>query len=142
MVKRAAPPAIVGIAAAAALGWVLAGHSAAWSAALGVALVALNFAANGLSLAWASTISVSAVFAVALGGFIVRLGVLVAAMFALNTIDSFSPVAFALAVVPATVLLLAFEARLVSRGLGGTLEIPAEPAAARAGSALAAREAR
>jgi hypothetical protein len=142
MVKRAVAPAIVGIAAAAALGWVLAGPSAAWSAALGVALVALNFAANGLSLAWASTISVSAVFAVALGGFIVRLGVLVAAMFALNTIDSFSPVAFALAVVPATMLLLAFEARLVSRGLGGTLEIPAEPAAARAGSALAAREAR
>jgi hypothetical protein len=142
MVKRAAAPALVGIAAAAALGWALAGPSAAWSAALGVALVALNFAANGLSLAWASTISVAAVFAVALGGFVVRLGVLVAAMFALNTIDTFSPIAFALAVVPSTVLLLAFEARLVSRGLGGTLEIPAEPAAARAGSALAAREAR
>jgi hypothetical protein len=142
MVKRAAAPAFVGIAAAAALGGALAGPSAAWSAALGVALVALNFAANGLSLAWASTISVAAVFAVALGGFVVRLGVLVAAMFALNTIDTFSPIAFALAVVPSTVLLLAFEARLVSRGLGGTLEIPAEPAAARAGSALAAREAR
>jgi hypothetical protein len=142
MVKRASVPAVLGIAAAAALGWALAGPSAAWSAALGVALVALNFAAHGLSLAWASTISVSTVFAVALGGFVVRLGILVAAMFALNTIESFSPVAFALAVVPATVLLLAYEARLVSRGLGATLEIPAEPAAARAGSSLAAREAR
>jgi len=142
MVKRATAPAVAGIAVAAGLGALLGGADASWSAAVGVAIVALNFAANGLSLAWASTISVSAVFAVALGGFVVRLGIVVAVMFALNTLDPFSPVAFALAVVPATILLLAFEARLVTRGLGATLEIPADPAAARAGSALAAREAR
>jgi hypothetical protein len=142
MVKRATVPALAGIAVAAALGWLLGGADASWSAAVGVALVAVNFAAHGLSLAWASTISVSAVFAVALGGFAVRLGIVVAVMFALNTLDPFSPVAFALAVVPATLLLLAFEARLVSRGVGATLEIPADPAAARAGSALVAREAR
>ncbi|HSL10063.1 MAG TPA: hypothetical protein VLA82_01945 [Actinomycetota bacterium] len=142
MVRRAVVPAVAGMALAAALGWLVDGADAAWSAAVGVAIVAANFAAHGLSLAWASTISVSAVFAVALGGFVVRLGVVVAAMFALNTLDPFSPVAFALAVVPATILLLAFEARLVTRGVGATLEIPADPAAARAGSALAAREAR
>jgi hypothetical protein len=44
--------------------------------------------------------------------------------------------------VPATLLLLGYEVRLVSRGLGGSLEIPADPAAARAGAGLAAREAR
>lgn len=142
MVKRATVPAVAGIAVAAALGWLLGGSDASWSAAVGVAIVAVNFAAHGLSLAWASSISASAVFAVALGGFAVRLGIVVAVLFALNTLDPFSPVAFALAVVPATLLLLAFEARLVSRGVGATLEIPADPAAARAGSALAAREAR
>jgi hypothetical protein len=142
MVRRAVLPAVLGIVVAGALGWLISGVDAAWSAAVGVAIVALNFAAHGLSLAWASTISVSAVFAVALGGFAVRLGIVVGAMFALDTLESFSPLAFGLAVVPATLLLLAFEAQLVSRGLGATLEIPADPAAARAGSALAAREVR
>jgi hypothetical protein len=142
MVKRAVLPAVLGIVVAGALGWLLGGVDAAWSAAVGVAIVALNFAAHGLSLAWASTISVSAVFAVALGGFAVRLGIVVGAMFALDTLEPFSPVAFGLAVVPATLLLLAFEAQLVSRGLGATLEIPADPTATRAGSTLAAREAR
>ena len=142
MVRRAVLPAVLGIVVAGALGWLLGGVDTAWSAAVGVAIVALNFAAHGLSLAWASTISVSAVFAVALGGFAVRLGIVVGAMFALDTLGSFSPLAFGLAVVPATLLLLAFEAQLVSSGLGAKLEIPADPAAARAGSALAAREAR
>ena len=65
----------------------------------------------------------------------------VVAMFALNTLSWFSPVAFALAVVPATLLLLIYEAQLVSRGVGASLEIPADPAAARAGASMAAREA-
>lgn len=142
MVRRASLPAVVGVGIAGTLGALAGGADAAWSAALGGAIVALNFAAHGLSLAWASTISVSAVFAVALGGFVVRLGVVVAALFLLDTYDPFSPVAFGIAVVPATMLLLAFEARLVTRGLGATLEIPADPVAARAASALTAREAR
>ncbi len=78
---------------------------------------------------------------VAFVGFIVRLAVIVAVMFALNTLAWFSPVAFGLAVVPATMLLLAYEARLAIRGLGAQLQIPADPAADRAGAALAAREA-
>jgi ATP synthase I chain len=142
MVRRALVPAVLALAVASALGWVLGGPGAAASAGIGIVLVYLNFAANGLSLAWASTISVVAVQAVALGGFAVRLAVVVAAMFALNTLDWFSPVAFGLTVVPATMLLLVYEARLAIRGLGGSLQIPADPAAARAGATLAAREAR
>jgi hypothetical protein len=83
-----------------------------------------------------------AVQAVALVGFVVRLGVIVGVLFALNTLDWFSPLAFGLAVVPATLLLLGFEARLAIRGLGADLQIPADPAAIRAGDTLAAREAR
>lgn len=141
MVKRATVPALIGVAVAAAAGAVIAGAGAAASAGLGVAIVAANFAVHGLSLAWASTISIPTVFAVALGGFVMRLGVIVAVMFALDLLAWFSPLAFGLAVVPATLLLLVLEARLVSRGLGGGLEIPADPAAARAGAVMAAREA-
>jgi len=141
MVRRARVPAALALTGAAALGWLLGGPGAGASAAIGVALVALNFAAHGWSLAWASTVSVGVVMGVALGGFVVRLGVLVAAMFALNTLSWFSPTAFALTVVPATVLLLGYEARLAMNGVGGSLQIPADPAAAAAGSALTAREA-
>jgi ATP synthase I chain len=142
MVRRALVPALLALALVTAIGWALGGPAAAASAGIGVVLVYVNFAANGLSLAWASTISIVAVQAVALGGFALRLAVIVAAMFALNTLDWFSPVAFGLTVVPATMLLLAYEARLAIRGLGGSLQIPADPSAIRAGAALAAREAR
>ncbi len=134
-------PSLLAFPVAYLAGLVLSGPGAGASAAIGVAIVFVNFAAHGASLAWASTISVPAVHAVALGGFALRLGVVVAAMFALNTLGWFSPLAFGLAVVPATLLLLVHEARLAIRGLGGTLQIPADPAAIRAAEALAAREA-
>lgn len=141
MVRRALVPSALAVAVAALVGLAVSGPDAAASAAIGVAIVSLNFAAHGLSLAWASGVSVAAVHAVALGGFVVRLGVIVAAMFALNTMTWFSPLAFGLAVVPATLLLLVYEARLAIRGLGATLQIPADPAAVRAAETLAAREA-
>lgn len=140
MVRRAAWPSLVAVPVAFFSGWAAGGRDAGLSAATGVAVVAANFAAHGLSLAWASTVSIPAVMAVALGGFVVRLGVIVGAMFALNTLGWFSPLAFGLAVVPATLLLLVYEARLAVRGVGGSLEIPADPAAVRAARALAARE--
>jgi ATP synthase protein I len=141
MVRKATVPAVAVFALAVVVGWTLGGPGAAASAGIGIALVYVNFAVHGWSLAWASAISVGAVMGVALGGFALRLGIVVAMMFALNTLSWFSPVAFALAVVPATFLLLAYEAQLVSRGVGASLQIPADPAAARAGEALAAREA-
>lgn len=141
MVRRALVPSALAVAVAALGGLAASGPDAAASAAIGVAIVSLNFAAHGLSLAWASGVSIAAVHAVALGGFVVRLGVIVAAMFALNTMTWFSPLAFGLAVVPATLLLLVYEARLAIRGLGATLQIPADPAAVRAAETLAAREA-
>jgi len=141
MVRRALVPSLLAVPAAYLLGLALSGPEAGISAAIGIVLVYLNFAAHGLSLAWASGVSIPVVHAVALGGFALRLGILVAAMFALNALEWFSPLAFGLAVVPATMLLLAYEARLAIRGLGGMLQIPADPAAVRAADALAAREA-
>lgn len=141
MVRRALVPGAIAVPVAAALGWLLGGPDAAASAAIGIVLVLANFVAHGLSLAWASTVSVAAVHAVALGGFVVRLAVIVGVLFALDTLAWFSPLAFGLAVVPATLLLLGYEARLVLRGVGTALQIPADPAAVRAAQTMATREA-
>ena len=137
MVRRAIVPAAVALGVAVAAGALAGGSGAAASAGIGIGIVFGNFAAHGLSLAWASTVSVGTVMAVALGGFAARLAVIVGAMFALDTLAWFSPLAFGLSVVPATFALLAFEAKLVNGGLGSMLEIPADPAVTGASRAPA-----
>ena len=89
-----------------------------------MALAVSNFAAAGWSLAWAAGISLTAIQVVALGGFVARLGVILGLMFALNTLGWFSPLAFGLAIVPATFALLIFESILLMKGLGQQLVIP------------------
>jgi len=141
MVRRALVPGLLAVPVAFGLGLALGGTGAAWSAALGLVVVLANFVAHGLSLACASRISIGTVHAVSLGGVIIRLGIIVGLMFALDTTAWFSPVAFGLAVVPGTLSLLAYEAKLVAGGLGSVLEIPADPAAVAAAEQLAAKEA-
>ena len=114
LVRRAAPFAIPAALAAFGIGWLAGGADVAWSALLGVAVVALNFAAHGLSMAWAARISDTMLFAVGLGGYFIRLVLVLLIMVGLNTLDWFSPVAFLVAVVPATVLLLGFEMKQLS----------------------------
>ena len=135
LVRRALAPGAAAVPVAFTLGWALGGAEAAWSAAVGIVAVIANFAAHGLSLAWASRVSLAVVHAVALGGFVARLGALVGVLFALSTLDWFSPMAFALTVVPATMLLLGYEAWHALHGVGAELEIPADRAAAKAASA-------
>jgi len=141
MVRRALRPGLAVVPVAYVAGLALGGTAAAASAAIGSVLVLANFSAHGLSLAWASTVSVTAVQVVALGGVVVRLGIIVGLMFVLNAVAWFSPLAFGLAVVPGTLALLAYEAKLALGGLGGMLQIPADPAASRAAKRLAAKEA-
>lgn len=114
LVRRAGPFVPLAIAAAFVVGAVTAGSGAGSSAAIGVGIVAANFVASALSMAWAAGVSPSMVAIVALGGFFLRLLVIVIALVALNTLTWFSPLAFALAVVPATVVLLVFEAKTLS----------------------------
>ena len=106
-----APPAAV---AAFALGTLLDGTDAGWSAAIAIAVVYLNFVAHGASLALAASISPSVLYAVGLGGFLVRLGVIVAVIALLQQTDWFSIVAFIAALVPSTVALLVVEMKLLS----------------------------
>jgi hypothetical protein len=126
MVRRALPFGPPAIAVAFFAGLAIGGWNDAWSAGIGATVVLLNFAANGLSLAWAAKVSLTAYAAVVMGGFIVRLGIVVAIMAILNRFAFFSPLAFGLAVVPATILLLAFEMKVVAGPLGRELVLPAE----------------
>jgi predicted sugar kinase len=114
LVRRVLPFIPPAIALAFAAGALTSGVSAGWSAAIGGVVVAANFLANALSMARAARISAIAVYAVGLGGFVVRMGAIFAVMFALNRLDWFSPLAFALTVVPSTMALLVYEMRLLS----------------------------
>jgi ATP synthase protein I len=125
MVRRALPYAIPALALGLAVGTILGGWGAGWSAAIGVAIVALNLVAHGLSLAWAARISPTMVFAVGLGGFALRLGTILVVLILLNRLAWFSAAAFVAAVVPATILLLVYEAKLLS----GRMQVDLWPSA-------------
>ena len=114
VIRRALPFAPTALVLAFALGAVLRGEAVAWSAALGVAIVALNLVAYGLSIAWAARISPIAIYAVALGGFALRLIAFTVLMVLLTSTSWFSPVAFTAAFMPGTIALLAFEMKVMS----------------------------
>lgn len=114
LVRRVLPFAAPAFALALVIGALVGGRDVAWSAALGIMVVAANFAANGLSLAWAARISPNVLFGVAMGGFAVRLGAVLVVMLLLDRLAFFSPTAFIAALVPATVALLVLEIRLLS----------------------------
>jgi hypothetical protein len=106
----AVPAAIVAFVVAALFG----GAPAGWSAVIAIGIVYANFVANALSIAWAATVSPTLVSIVALGGYVVRLVIYTIALVLLNQLGWFSPVAFALALVPAVVALLVYEAKAMS----------------------------
>jgi hypothetical protein len=114
MVRRVLPYSGPAVALALVLGVAVGGWDVGSSAAIGVAVVVLNLVAHGLSLAWAARISPTMVFAVGLGGFVVRLAAILLFLILLNRFPWFSAGAFAAAVVPATILLLVYEAGLLS----------------------------
>jgi hypothetical protein len=113
-IRRVLPLAPVALVAAFILGRVFGGADAAWSAAIAVVIVFVNFVAAALSVAWAAHISPTVLYAVAMGGFVVRLIVYTIALALLNTLAWFSPVAFALTLVPVVVGLLVVEAKALS----------------------------
>jgi hypothetical protein len=114
LVRRVLPFAPVALLAAFAIGWLIDGSGAAWSAAIAIVVVAVNFVAFALSIAWAARVSPTMLAVVALGGYLVRLIVFTLVLVGLNTLAWFSPLAFTLALMPATIALLVYEARLLS----------------------------
>ena len=121
LVRRVLPAVPVVAAAAFGIGWMAGGFGAAWSAAIAVIVVATNFVAFALSVAWAARISPTILAIVALGGYLVRLIVYTLVLVGLNTLAWFSPLAFTLALMPTVIALLIYEARLLSGRLQADL---------------------
>jgi hypothetical protein len=118
LMRRLLPLTVPALALASIAGALLGGAGAAWSAAIGVAAVALNLVVTASSVAWAARISPVVLMATGLGGFVVRLATFTVALLLLDRLAWFSPMAFAAAFVPATVALLILEMRL----LGGRMQ--------------------
>ncbi len=121
LVRRVLPFVPLAAVAAFAIGWLVAGSGAAWSALIAVVVVAVNFVAFALSIAWAARVSPTMLAVVALGGYLVRLIVYTLVLVALNTLAWFSPLAFTLALMPAVIGLLVYEAKLLSGRLQADL---------------------
>jgi hypothetical protein len=121
LVRRVLPFAPLAAVAAFAAGWLIAGSGAAWSALIAVVVVAANFVAFALSIAWAARVSPTMLAVVALGGYLVRLIIYTLVLVGLNTLAWFSPLAFTLALMPAVIGLLVYEAKLLSGRLQADL---------------------
>ena len=114
MIRRITPLALPVAIAAFALGTLVDGTDAGWSAVIAIVVVYMNFVAHGSSLALAATISPTVLFAVGVGGFLVRLGIIVLVIALLQQTEWFSIVAFIAALIPATIGLLVVEMKLLS----------------------------
>lgn len=114
LIRRVSPFALPAAVLAFAIGWLFGGAAAGWSAVIAIAIVYLNFVASALSLAWAAGTSPTLVAIVGVGGYVVRLMVYTIALVLLNRLSWFSPVAFALALMPTIIALLIYEARAFS----------------------------
>jgi hypothetical protein len=114
LMRRLLPFAVPALAIAVGVGAVLGGSGAAWSAAIAIVAVALNFIAHAGSMAWAARISPMILMAVGLGGYVVRLAAFTVALLLLDRLAWFSPLAFIAAFAPATIVLLVMEMRLLA----------------------------
>ena len=115
MALRALVPGLPAAAIAFGAG-ALVGAGVGLSAAIGVLAVLASFVGNALALGWARTVSLTAIQAVAFGGFIVRLGFVAGIFLLLKASASwFSPAAFGGALM-AMIPIALYEAHLTRRG--------------------------
>ena len=113
LARRAVPVAPV-LLVIGALGW---GYDGALSTGYGVALVVLNFLLAAAFLTWAGRISLGFLMGAALGGYILRLGLLAAAVLLVRDAGWVEPVPLGLTVVSTHLGLLVWETRYVSASL-------------------------
>ncbi len=113
MARRALPvaPVLIGLAA---LVW---GADGAYSAAFGIGLVLVNLVLSGLALAFAGRFGPNALMATALGGFLVRMGLLVLAVAAVRDQSWVAIVPLGITIVITHLGLLFWETRHVSASL-------------------------
>lgn len=114
LVRRVLPLSVPAIAAVVLVAAVVGGTDAAISAGLGTVLVFANFVFFAVSVAYAARISLTLLYGVALGGFLVRMAILIVLLLLLEQLAWFSVAAFVAAFVVGTVVLLSFEIKMIA----------------------------
>jgi hypothetical protein len=114
IVRRFLPFSIPAAGVALLAGGLLGGAGAAASAVIAVGVVFANFVFFALSLDYGARISLTVLYGVALGGFMVRMIVFVALLLLLQELSWFSTAAFVIAFVTCTVVLLSAEIKMIS----------------------------
>lgn len=112
------------------LGGLIWGGDGAWSALVAVGLVLVNLALSAMALSWAAKVSLTMIMAVALGGFAVRMGLVVLVVALVRDEPWIDLTALAVGVLVTHLGLLFWELRYVSASLAypglkpGTKEAP------------------
>ena len=114
LVRRVLPLSLPAIAVVALVAGLVGGTDAAISAGLAVVLVFANFVFFAASLAYAARISLTLLYGVALGGFLVRMAILIVLLLLLEQLAWFSVPAFVAAFVVGTVVLLSVEIKMIA----------------------------
>jgi hypothetical protein len=112
-----------------AIGWGIHGGE---SAAFAVALVLVNFAIAAALLAWTARISLALMMGAALGGYLLRLGIITAAVLAVHNMAWVELVPLCLTLIVTHLGLLVWETRHVSASLAypglkpSTIKVPSK----------------
>jgi hypothetical protein len=93
------------------------GTQGASSAAVAIALVVVNLILAALALSWAAKVSLTAIMAVSLGGFALRMGLVTAVLFAVRDASWIHMTALGITVLVTHLGLLFWELRYVSASL-------------------------
>lgn len=100
----------------------LQGWIGAISAAVGVAVVLINFVLGGYIMARAARVSVSLYHAAALFGFLVRLGLITVSMLVIANVTNLDRMAMGISVIVSYLVLLSWEAVAIVNGAERDLE--------------------
>lgn len=113
MLRRALPVAPV-LVLLCSIPW---GVNGAISSAFAIAVVSLNFALSAALLAWSARISLGLLMGTALFGYLIRLGLIAAAVIAVHNMAWFSAWSLGLTLIVTHLGLLLWELRYVSASL-------------------------
>jgi hypothetical protein len=113
-------------------GYLIWGSDGAWSTAYAVGLVLVNFLLSALLITWAARISLVALMATTMFGYLLRLGVLFVAVFAVKDTAWISLPAVGAAIIVTHLGLLVWELKFVSISLAYPGLKPSSPSSSPA----------
>jgi hypothetical protein len=114
-----------------ALSWLVWGSDGAWSALVAVAIVVVNLIVAAVTMSWAARRSLATLMAVALGGFVVRMSVVVLIVALIKDRPWVDLVALGVGILVTQLGLLVWELRFVSASLAYPGLKPSPPPATK-----------